>query len=163
MTLPSAQDSSSSRFYVALAAGAGIVVLLVAAGILLTRGSGGGMSGGQPAPLPFGAAEQAYAPQIHFSALQLSQASNMLNQQFTYVVGTVSNAGNRPVRAIEVTVEFHDLVNQLVLRDTLRLFLPGAPPLAPGREREFQLTFEHVPASWNRQPPAIRVTGLDLQ
>jgi hypothetical protein len=162
MTLPSDQGSSSSRFYVALAAGAGIVVLLVAAGIFLSRGSGGGM-GGQPPPLPFGSSEQAYAAQIHFSALKLSQASNMLNQQFTYVTGTVSNAGNRSVRAVEVTVEFHDLVNQLVLRDTARLFLPGAPPLAPGREREFQLTFEHVPASWNRQPPAIRVTGLDLQ
>ena len=162
MTLPSDQGSSSSRFYVALAAGAGIVVLLVAAGIFLSRGSGGGTSG-QPAPLPFGPAEQAYASQINFSALQLSQASNMLNQQFTYVVGTVSNAGNRTVRAIEVTVEFHDLVNQLVLRDTPRLFHPVATPLAPGREREFQLTFEHVPASWNRQPPTIRITGLDLQ
>jgi hypothetical protein len=162
MTLPSAPNSSSSRFYVALAAGAGIVLLLIVVGILLTRGPGGGM-GGQPAPLRFGPAEQAYASQIHFSALQLSQASNMLNQQFTYVVGTVSNGGNRPVRAVEVTVEFHDLVNQLVLRDTARLFLPGTPPLAPGHEREFQLTFEHVPSSWNRQAPAIRVTGLDLQ
>ncbi|HXZ19507.1 MAG TPA: FxLYD domain-containing protein, partial [Candidatus Acidoferrales bacterium] len=107
--------------------------------------------------------EQAYAAQIHFSNLQLTQASNMLNQEFTYVVGTVSNTGNRPVRAIEVTVEFHDLVNQLVLRDTVRIFPPGTPPLSPAHERDFQLTFEHVPSGWNHQPPSIRITGLDLQ
>jgi hypothetical protein len=163
MKLPTSEQATSNRFYVALAAGAGVVLLLLVAAILLSRGSGEKNALGQPAPLPFGAAEQAYVPQIHFSALQLTQATNMLNQEFTYVVGTVSNTGNRPVRTIEVTVEFHDLVNQLVLRDTVPVFAPGAPPLAPGREREFQLTFEHVPAGWNHQPPSIRVTGLDLQ
>ena len=163
MNLPASEDDSSSRFYIALAAGAGVVVLLIIAAILLGRGSGEKNAAGQPAPLPFGATEQAYAAQIHFSNLQLTQASNMLNQEFTYVVGTVSNTGNRPVRAIEVTVEFHDLVNQLVLRDTVRIFPPGTPPLSPAHERDFQLTFEHVPSGWNHQPPSIRITGLDLQ
>jgi hypothetical protein len=163
MKLPAAEDAPSNRFYVALAAGAGVVLLLILAAIYFSRGSGEKSVAGQPASLPFGAAEQAYAAQIHFSALRLTQASNMLNQEFTYVVGTVSNSGNRAVRAIEVTVEFHDLVNQLVLRDTVRVFPPGTPPLSPTHERDFQLTFEHVPAGWNHQPPAIRVTGLDLQ
>jgi len=163
MNLPASEDDSSSRFYIALAAGAGVVVFLIIAAILLGRGSGEKNAAGQPAPLPFGATEQAYAAQIHFSNLQLTQASNMLNQEFTYVVGTVSNTGNRPVRALEVTVEFHDLVNQLVLRDTVRVFPPGTPPLSPAHERDFQLTFEHVPSGWNHQPPSIRITGLDLQ
>ena len=163
MTLPPSEDASSNRFYVALAAGAGVVLALIVAAILFSRGSGEKNVAGQPAGLPFGAAEQAYAAQIHFSNLRLSQATNLLNQEFTYVTGTVSNSGNRPVRAIEVTVEFHDLVNQLVLRDTVRVFPPGTPPLSPAHERDFQLTFEHVPAGWNHQPPSIRVTGLDLQ
>ncbi|HUJ40799.1 MAG TPA: FxLYD domain-containing protein [Candidatus Acidoferrales bacterium] len=163
MSLPSGENSSSDRFYVALAAGAAIVLLLIGAAVLFNRGSGGGQPTGQLVPLPFGPAEQAYAAQIHFSGLKLSQADNMLNQEFTYVVGTVSNSGNRSIRAIQATVEFHDLLNQVVLRDTVRIFAPGAPPLAPGHERDFQLTFEHVSAQWNRQPPSLRVTGLELQ
>jgi len=163
MNLPSSENSSSNRFYVALAAGAGIILLLIVVAVILSRGSGGSKTSSQPAPLPFGPAEQAYAAQIHFSGLKLSQADNMLNQVFTYVVGTVSNSGGRSVRAIEATVEFHDLVNQVVLRDTVRIFPPGAPPLAPGHERPFQLTFEHVSAQWNQQPPAIRITGLELE
>jgi len=163
MNLPSSEDAPSNRFFIALAVGAGIVVLLIAAAILIGRGSGDTKTSGQPAPLPFGAAEQAYAAQIRFSRIQLTQASNMLNQEFTYVVGVVANSGDRSVRAMEVTVEFHDLVNQLVLRDTVRVFPPGTPPLSPAHERDFQLTFERVPAGWNHQPPSIRVTGLDLQ
>ena len=163
MSLPASENSSSNRFYVALAAGAGIVLLLIGAIVLFNGGSGGAKPSPKPAPLPFGPEEQAYAAQIQFSGLQLSQANNMLNQEFTYVVGTVANSGGRSVRAIEATVEFHDLVNQVVLRDTVRIFQPGAAPLAPGHERDFQLTFEHVSAQWNRQPPTIRITGLALQ
>lgn len=161
--LPAAEKSSSSRFFVGLAAGAGIVLLIIAGAVLLSRGSGGVKGGGQPAHLPFGPPEQAYAGQIRFSGLQLSQATNMLHTQFTYVVGSVTNSGTRTVRGIEVTVEFHDLIQQLVLRDTASVFPPSAGPLAPGQERAFQLTFEGVPSSWNQQPPSIRVSGLDLQ
>jgi hypothetical protein len=163
MNLPAAENPSSSRFLVGLAAGAGIVLLVIAGFVLLSRSSGGAKGGGEAAQLSLGAAEQAYAAQIRFSALQLSQATNMLHQQFTYVVGSVTNAGTRSVRALEVTVEFHDLIQQVVLRDTVRVFPQAAGPLAPGQERAFQLTFEGVPSSWNQQPPAIRVSGLDLQ
>jgi hypothetical protein len=163
MNLPGAENPPSSRFFVGLAAGAGIVLLLILGAVILSRGSGSAKGGGETAQLPFGAVEQAYAEQIRFSGLQLSQATNMLQQQFTYVVGTVTNAGPRSVRAIEVTAEFHDLIQQVVLRETVRLFPPAAGPLAPGRERTFQLTFERVPSSWNQQPPSIRVTALDLQ
>ena len=160
---PAAEDSSSSRFVLALACAAGIVLLLILGAWLLSRGTGGARGPATAAHLPFGPAEQAYAAQIHFSGLRLSQATNLLNQEFTYLVGTVENSGSRTVRGIEVTAEFHDLVNQLVLRETVRVFAPGAPPLAPGRERDFQLTFESVPRSWNNQAPTLRVTGLELQ
>jgi hypothetical protein len=162
MISPEPESSSSRRFSLALAAGTGVVLLLVGLAYLLSRGSAK-QGGGQPAPLPFGAAEQAYAPQIHFSEIRLSRAANLLNQEFTYVVGTVENAGMRGVRNVEVSVEFHDLINQIVLRETVRVLPPGAPALRAGERREFQLTFESVPASWNRQAPSFRVTGLALE
>jgi len=163
MNVPAAEDSSAKRFALALAAGAGVVLLLIAGAWLAGRGSGTAQGPVAAAHLPFGPAEQAYSAQIHFSGLQLSQATNLLNHEFTYLVGTVENSGSRTVRGIEVTVEFHDLIHQLVLRDTARIFAAGAPPLAAGRRREFQLTFESVPPSWDHQPPDIRITGLDLQ
>ena len=49
------------------------------------------------------------------------------------------------------------------MRDTQRLFSPDAAPLAPNDRRDFQLSYETLPATWNQTYPTIRITGLDLQ
>jgi len=114
-------------------------------------------------PLPMGSAEQEYAPQIKFLEPKVARAANFLNQEVTFVFGTVLNNGPRPVRQIEITLEFHDVFNQVVLRDTQRLFSPTAVPLAPGDRRDIQLGYETLPAQWNQAYPTIRITGLQLQ
>jgi hypothetical protein len=114
-------------------------------------------------PLPMGSAEQEYARQIQFLEPKVARAANFLNQEVTFVFGTVLNNGPRPVRQIEITLEFHDVFNQVVLRDTQRLFSPTAVPLAPGDRRDIQLGYETLPAQWNQAYPTIRITGLQLQ
>ena len=114
-------------------------------------------------PLPMGAAEEAYAPQIQFLEPKVARAANFLNQEVTFVFGTVLNNGTRPIRQIEITLEFHDVFNQVVLRDKQRLFSPTAVPLVPNQQRDFQLGYETLPAQWNQAYPTIRITGLQLQ
>jgi len=143
---------------------AGIVVvgLLLSGVILLTRHAGPARSTVEQ-PLPMTASEQVYARQIRFFDLRMSRAANFLNQEVTFVFGTVANDGPRAVREIEATVEFRDLFNQVVLRDTRRVLGFRAASLGPGQRREFQFGFEHVPADWNQQFPSLRVTGLLLE
>jgi hypothetical protein len=94
----------------------------------------------------------------------MSRSTNMIKQEFTYVTGTMSNDGDRNIRAMEVTVEFHDAMNQVILRDSQFVIAPqGDAPLNAGLSRDFQVTLEHVPAEWNQEYPSIRVTGLNLQ
>jgi hypothetical protein len=114
-------------------------------------------------PLPMGPTEQAYAQNIQFLEPKVARAANFLNQEVTFVFGTVLNNGPRAVRQIEITLEFHDVFNQVVLRDKLRLFSPTAVPLAPNDRRDFQLSYETLPAQWNQAYPTIRITGLQLQ
>jgi len=159
----SSYTAERRRFPMAFLAGAIVMVLLFGGFYLLTRilGSHG------PAvatKLPFGAAEQAYAERIHCTDLHMSRSTNMIKQEFTYVTGTVSNDGVQSIRAMEVTVEFRDGLNQVILRDSQFVIAPsGDPALNAGLSREFQLTLEHVPAEWNQEYPSIRVTGLVLQ
>ena len=150
-------------FPAAFAVGVVIVLLLFAGLLLLTHWT-------QPhrttaaATLPFGAEEQSYAASIHFQDVEFSQSSNLLNQEFTYATGKISNDGSRPVRGLEIAVEFHDQFNQVVLRETERAIELTAAPLPPGQQRDFQITVEqHIPSTWNQQYPSIRVTGLVLQ
>jgi hypothetical protein len=159
----SSYSAERSRFPVAFFAGAIVVALLFGGFYLLTRV----FSSHGPATavkLPFGAAEQAYANRVHFSDLHMSRSTNMIKQEFTYVTGVMTNDGDRNIGAMEVTVEFHNAMNQVILRDSQFVIAPqGDPPLNAGLSREFQVTLEHVPAEWNQEYPSIRVTGLNLQ
>jgi len=114
-------------------------------------------------PLAFGAGERVYASQIAFSGLEMSRAANMLDQEVTYLSGQIADQGRRAVREIEVTIEFRDALNQVVLREQRRVLGKLARPLAPGERRDFQIAFDHVPADWNVQVPTMRITGLDLE
>jgi hypothetical protein len=159
----SSYSADRRRFPAAFLAGAVVMAVLFGGFYLLTRvvGSHGPATA---AKLPFGAAEQAYAERIHFSDLHMSRSTNMIKQEFTYVTGVMSNDGDRNIRAMEVTVEFHDAMNQVILRDSQFVIAPqGDPPLNAGLSREFQVTLEHVPAEWNQEYPSIRVTSLNLQ
>lgn len=146
----------------AFVAGIVVVSLLVGVAVLINHFSTPAGPAVVP-PLPMGPEEQAYAPQIHFLEPKMSRAANFLNQEVTFVFGTVENGGQRSVRQIEVTLEFHDVFNQVVLRDKQRLFAPHAVPFLPGQRRDFEIGYEHISAQWNQAYPTIRVTGLDLK
>ncbi len=159
----SAEPEDRKRLWISLAAGAGIVLILVAAIFLLTR-QRSAPGAGAVERLPFGPDERAYAAHIHFLDLRMSRAANFLNQEVTYVTGQISNDGVRTIREVEVTLEFHDPFNQVVLRETRALLgTPRARPLPGGQRRGFQISLEHVPDTWNQQYPSIRVTGLRLE
>lgn len=143
---------------------AGSVVAVAVLGTLfwlsLSRGPASGSIEGQ---LPLGPREQAYLPRVEFGGFEMSRAANFLNQEVTYLSGKVANRGDRRVREIEVVIEFHDALNQVVLRDTRRLLGRNSVPLALGEQRGFQVSFDHVPNDWNVQLPTVRITGLDLE
>lgn len=153
-------ETEKRGFGWALLVGVLVVILAVAAVVFWTRSAGG-----PPAvePLPFGPEEQAYAQRIAFRDIQMSRAENFLDQEVTYLFATLVNNGTRTVRQIEVVVEFRNTLDQVALRSTERLIPPSTPPVPPGQMREFQLSWEQFPGDWNRQYPAIRITGLLLE
>src|SRR5690348_824189 len=165
MAEPAETNNGKERNGFPAAFAIGIVIMLILAGglVLLSRVTRPHPPGAGQKP-PFGPAEQAYAPQIRFQPGEMSQSSNLLNQEFTYVAGTVTNAGNRRLRALNVNFEFHDPFNQVVLRDAQTLIDPAGKPLGPGQSRTFQVTLgAHLPSEWNRAYPVIRVTGMILE
>jgi hypothetical protein len=114
------------------------------------------------AHLPFGSAERAYAPNLQIENLAQSRAENFLNQEVTIFNGQILNAGNTPVFNVEITMEFADELNQIILRESRVLFPAQTTPLAPGARRDFEISIEHIPPSWNIQKPAIHISGVLL-
>jgi len=160
---PETERERRSSFPGAFAAGLVIVFVVVASVVLLSRYAHSRQTAAASAKLPFEPAERAYAGSIQFGNIQMARATNLLNQEFTYVNGTITNGGARSIGGLSVIMEFRDPFNQVVLRDSEQLIGTANAPLAAGQHRDFQITLEHVPAEWNQQAPTFRVTGLLLQ
>jgi len=143
-----------------LLAGTAIVVLVLLGFGLASRHAARQAPAAKP--LPFGPAEQSYAKNLQFENLKMSRFENMFHQQVTYLAGDVFNTGIRTVGNLEIGVEFRNIQNQVVLRQKVRPLGPSPTPLEPGERHSFRLGFDQVPAAWNEQYPAIRVTGLAL-
>jgi hypothetical protein len=137
--------------------------LLLAAALIaffLWYGSGRKETPGATAHLPFGTAEQAYASAIRVEGITLDRTENYLHQEVTTIRGSLVNSGDRAVRGVELSVEFQDDLDQVVLRHP---FLSvAAEPLAPRSARDLEISLEHIPGSWNRREPVFRVAGLEF-
>jgi hypothetical protein len=153
-------DRGPSRFALMVAAAAMVIVL---AGFYLWPGRQSPLRGGAPeVHPPFGPEERGYAPKVKIENLALSRAENFLNQEVTILAGELVNTGERTLREVELTVEFDDEMNQIALRESRLALHAGNPPLVPEERRAFNVSFEHIPSSWNMQQPAVHVTGLLL-
>jgi len=155
---PSQQEKSSGSQRVALL----LAVSVAAAGLIFFSwlGSGRRETTSAPARLGFGPVERAYAANVRIENVALSRAENYLHQEVTTLQGDLVNSGDRAVQSVEITVEFADEMNQVVLRQSL---ISSAPlPIAPMGFRAFGISFERIPSSWNRQSPLLQVTGLEL-
>ncbi len=140
-----------------------VVVILLSFWFLFESRQSRKTSAGQgSAASRMSAAEQAYVLKLEIGKVEMSRAENFLHQEVTTLSGELYNAGSQPILGLSLTTEFVDDMNQIVLRET-RLVL-GSPKsaLGPGERRPFEISFENVPESWNRQTPAVRVSQLQL-
>jgi hypothetical protein len=108
------------------------------------------------------AAEQEYLKNIRIGNIALSRAENFLHQEVTVLNGEVYNAGSLPVWGLRLTTTFSDEMNQIALKETRAVLASPAQPLAPGERRLFEISFDHVPNSWNMQQPSVIPTALQL-
>jgi hypothetical protein len=107
-------------------------------------------------------AEQAYLKNIKVEKIALSRAENFLHQEVTTLSGEVVNDGAGRIMMLSLTVEFADSMDQIALRETRNVLGAPAAALAPGERRPIEISFDHVPASWNMQQPFVRATYLRL-
>jgi len=111
---------------------------------------------------PLTTEQKAYLSSFAFGDFHMSQAANFLNDTVTYLDGSVTNQGAKPVRTLDVQLEFVDSLNQVVLRDTVHPLEGRTAPLQPGETYAFRVTFEHMPADWNQAAPTAKAVYLEF-
>jgi hypothetical protein len=163
--LESPEPQEKRRVSLTTVAIAVVAVLAVGGSIWFLLAPMPGRNAPQPAAtvnLQMQPAEQEYAKKIQIGNIALSRAENFLHQEVTLISGEVFNSGAKSVSGLRLTAEFSDSMNQVVLRETRAVLSSPEVPLAPGEHRAFEISFEHVPSSWNMEQPTIHVSYLQL-
>jgi len=121
------------------------------------------LSGESTVKIKMNSAEQEYLVNIHVKDIALSRAENFLHQEVTILDGVVVNSGSQTVVGLRMTVQFSDQMGQIALRESRGILVTPAAPLSPGQQRNFEISFDHVPPTWNMQQPSVQVASLTLQ
>lgn len=108
------------------------------------------------------AEQQTYLASFVFADLRMSAAVNFLGDSVTYLDGSVTNKGSKPVRRLEAELNFVDTLNQVVLRETALPLADRATPLQPGETQSFRVTFDHMPVDWNQAPPSVKAVYVEF-
>src|SRR3989442_8234005 len=106
--------------------------------------------------------QKTYLPNIVVSDARVSAARNLVGDRVIYLDAQVTNRGRTTVGRLDLELEFHDVLGQVVLRETAHPVRARSAPLKPGETRAFQLAFEHLPADWNQISPPITASYVSF-
>ncbi len=133
---------------------------VAALAIAALAGCGGGpKQAAKPAP---GAEEAAYLQNIQLTSGRVEAAQNFLNHTVTTVYGAVTNKGQKTVRNLEINLTFSDIEGKPTEERTATPIGNNDPPLKPGETRQFQLSFDQVPDTWNQAAPRMAPAKVSL-
>ncbi len=133
--------------------------LWVIGATFLETGCSQSVHGSKPAPPR---EEEAYLQAITLADARMSAAQNFLGDTVTYLDARVTNRGSRVVGRLDIQLEFHDLLKQVVLREKAHVVALRTQPLKAGETRSFRVTFEHLPTEWDGLPPTMAATRVEF-
>jgi hypothetical protein len=142
------------------------VLVALAVGLWFAFGPAGGRRASPPpsdtANLKMTPVDEEYVKNVQIENVALSRAENFIHQEVTILNAEVYNSGKQAVAGLRVTMTFSDEMNQIALRETRSIFGAQEKPLGPGERRSFEISFDHIPNSWNMQQPTVVVSYLEI-
>lgn len=114
----------------------------------------------------------AYAQNLVFSQLAMSESTSLSGGKSTFIDGHVKNTGPDTLTGITMQVLFRNDLGLSPQVETLPLSLirthepyvdtepVSSAPLKPGDDVEFRLIFETVSTDWNQQMPELQVVHV---
>jgi hypothetical protein len=158
------------RNWLPLAIAAAVVVVVVLGLVLAFQHGKRG-----PTVTPVNAPLAPYASHLAISGLAMSQSTNGVGSQITYLDGQIANTGSRTVTGITAQVLFRDYTDIVTQNDTQPLMFirtrqpyidvepVSADPLKPGAAHDFRLIFDGVSQDWNGAYPEIRIVKVETE
>jgi hypothetical protein len=116
-----------------------------------------------PPPPPLTGEAKAYVGNLRLSDVDMRAHEDYFQHRIVEITGKIQNAGQRPLRVVEINCVFYDPYGQLVLRQRVPIVSLKAGGLSPGDTKPFRLPFDSIPESWNNVMPQMVIARLDFQ
>jgi hypothetical protein len=83
-----------------------------------------------------------------------------MKQAVVEITGRITNAGDRPLRIVEINCVFFDPYGQVVLRERVPIVRQSMGGLGVGQTTSFRLPFDNLPQSWNQALPQLVIARI---
>lgn len=101
-----------------------------------------------------------YVQFLQLSDVEIKAHESYVKQLVVEIHGKIANAGDRPLKSVELNCVFYDAYNQVVLRERVAIVTERMGGLSPGETKPFRLPFDNIPESWNHRLPQLVIAGI---
>jgi len=105
---------------------------------------------------------KAYVRYLKLADVEMKAHESYVKQAIVEIVGKITNAGERPLKQVQLNCVFYDPYGQVVLRERVAIVRAKAGGLNPGETKSFRLAFDSLPASWNNAMPQLVIASIDF-
>jgi hypothetical protein len=97
--------------------------------------------------------------------LQLSEVAMGAKESFAgatvvEITGKITNAGERPLKLVEINCVFQDVSGLVVFRERVPIVGTRTGGLGAGETKDFRLAFDSLPGSWNQALPQLVIAQI---
>lgn len=110
-----------------------------------------------PPPAAVTAEAKAYVKNLKLSGVEMKATENFAGGAVVEIIGSITNAGDRPLARVDLSCIFYDVSGLVVLRERVPIV---KTTLQPGQTASFRLPFEGVSQSWNQTLPQLVIAQI---
>jgi len=103
---------------------------------------------------------KAYVRHLQLSDVEMKAHESYLRQQVVEILGKITNAGDRPLKIVEINCIFYNPYGQVVLRERVPIVGQRTGGLKPGETKSFRLPFDNLPEGWNQGLPQLVIAQI---
>jgi hypothetical protein len=103
---------------------------------------------------------KAYVRNLKLSGVEMKAAESAVKLQLVEIVGNIGNAGDRPLKSVQIQCIFYDPYGQVVLKERVEIVRAKSGGLKPGETKSFRLPFDSLPGSWNQGLPQLVIAQI---
>jgi hypothetical protein len=97
---------------------------------------------------------------LQLTHLSIATSENFARQKIYVISGYLKNVSGKPVRMIELKMEFTDFDGKTILDYLPKVIDRNQKPLPPGVEFRFEVRQENLPRGWNYRVPITGVSKI---